>query len=107
MKTEDEGMDDAVKHSRGPWAIIGTPDMKGNLWIHSGQSVIASVQDNYNNNPKMVAANARLIAAAPSLLTALQGLLATCELNTDEMEDETRTAIRAAQDAVRNARGEV
>ena len=50
-------------------------------------------------------ANAKLIAASPDLLAALQGLLATCELNTDDMEDETRTAIRAAQDAVRNARG--
>jgi hypothetical protein len=82
-----------------------------NWWAKKGsgnQGVVS--EDGGTGRTVAVACDAKdavMLAAAPEMLTALQGLLATCELNTDDMEDETRIAIRAAQDAVRNAKGEL
>jgi hypothetical protein len=44
--------------------------------------------------------NARLIAAAPDLYAALQELLNTSELNSDEMEPETYGAMQQARAAL-------
>jgi len=44
--------------------------------------------------------HARLMAAAPQLMIALQGLLLTTELNLDELEPATLDAIALANDAI-------
>ena len=69
-----------------------------NAW--KGRTIADCGQDTPNN---MV--NAVLISTAEDLLSALEGLLRTCELNLDEMEPATQAAIEQAQAAVRKARG--
>ena len=49
--------------------------------------------------------NTRVMAAAPELLAALEGLLAAPDLNLDGLEAETISAIRAARAAIAKAKG--
>jgi hypothetical protein len=97
------------KFTPGPWMVDRLRIIR-NGTQPTGLYNVADCADptagHIDGNIEERAANAKLIAKAPEMLTALQGLLDTCELNQDDMEDETRTAIRAARDAVRNARGE-
>ena len=59
-----------TKHTPGPWQLI-TPD-RGMPWIDSMGGVIADTHSICGST----AHNGRLIAAAPDLLAALDGLLA-------------------------------
>jgi len=49
--------------------------------------------------------HARIMAAAPDLLNALTALLTATELNTDEMEQETRDMCYTAHCAISKAMG--
>jgi hypothetical protein len=51
-------------------------------------------------------ADARMMAAAPQLMTALQELLLTAELNLDEMEPATLDVLERARQAVAYAAGQ-
>lgn len=51
-------------------------------------------------------ANARLIAAAPLMLMALERLTNCPDVNFDELEDETREALDEALAAIAEAKGE-
>lgn len=78
-----------TKHTPGPWTVDeeafdndGFPET-----VIRGLGGIAGVAvaiDFGSNNPKMRHANARLIAAAPDMLTALETVLAGGHLNTGE-----------------------
>jgi len=50
-------------------------------------------------------ADARLIAAAPDLLAALEGLLGCTELNLDGMDGDTRYLIENARAVIAKAKG--
>ena len=76
-------------HTPGPWSIA--PSFAGQ-WIKAGNSYICPLPDHIEHEGKPcgsvasqdktqaeINANARLIAAAPELLTALTGILATAE----------------------------
>ncbi len=64
-----------AKHTPGPW-IYGTgPDWKGAYWIaHSQAGNAHAVLTADSNDPESHEANARLIAAAPALLAALEDI---------------------------------
>ncbi|MFA7280809.1 MAG: hypothetical protein WC100_12000 [Sterolibacterium sp.] len=59
-------------HTTGPWSAEG-PDQFGDYNIHCGheRAVVAAVISNVRS-PEEVEANARLIAAAPDLVKALE-----------------------------------
>jgi hypothetical protein len=103
------------KHTPGPWTIVGAPDSKGNLWIDSAKTVVATVQDNYHNKPELVAANAKLIAAAPAMLAALEAIHAVLNqpvqfsgerTSTDVLRLDAGYAREVAMAAIAQARGE-
>ena len=59
-----------TKHTPGPWELRGTQTIIG-----ADSTVVATVNRPMGGNRVQEEANARLIAAAPSLLAALQRLL--------------------------------
>lgn len=93
-------------HTPAPWSTHGQA-------IYSGKTYVAQCWDETSrelpeyadaiekttvpDNAAEAQANARLIAAAPELLAMIQRLLGLCELNMDNMEDETREAIDDAE----------
>lgn len=82
-------------HTPGPWRVINAAPRAG----HTTSYLLSGHEwDNAQ-------ANARLIAAAPDLLAAILGLLNTCELNAQNMEQETQEAINAAVIAIVKAKG--
>ena len=78
----------STTHTPGPWTAEETPDNSGLIIVlDSGPECpcfVAMVPDNQINSVSHQQANARLIAAAPDLLTALQRLsfAASCRENT-------------------------
>lgn len=118
-----------ITHTPGPWSFhaYGNPEpMKcksqgvefeyATYCIGSGEKLLADVryQTNSNGYPHVddlaeFAANARLIAAAPDLLEALELLLDGCvEVNHDGSVENYlhHTEVDRAREAVRKARGE-
>lgn len=85
------------KHTPGPWIFYAdTPSTDPNWHIVTTANrmrVLANVHIEPGN--AMDAANARLIAAAPDLLEALQGVLRVADRQTDEF-DAARAAIAKA-----------
>jgi len=66
-----------MEHTKGPWAIDGGTNKKGDLFIwkageYYGGHAIATIHGEIQEDVK---ANARLIAAAPDLLAACKGIL--------------------------------
>lgn len=62
-----------IGHSSGPWY---REQLKGPVRIMSGGTVVATIKDFAPDRDQRIAdANARLIAAAPDLASALAGLL--------------------------------
>jgi len=59
-----------AKHTKGPWVAVELPTV---FAVKSSDGNIASIQR--GSNPDQKQANARLIAAAPDLLDALQRLV--------------------------------
>ena len=65
------------KHTPGPWALESamssdTPHIR---YITADTKIIASVRHRTEHSQEMALANARLIAAAPILLDALQAIV--------------------------------
>lgn len=83
-------------HSPGPWHI--EPDENDQIIVDaSGENV----GEAYGNSDSTNVANARLIAAAPELLEALEGLLAS-----ESIEPNDRSGpVKRAREMVRRARG--
>jgi hypothetical protein len=72
-------------HTPGPWNIIHRTQTDGTIWIQgpttdeSGWREVCSLPYWPSRNRELEAANARLIAAAPDLLAALQAAEAVVE----------------------------
>ena len=95
-----------AQHTPGPWKLDceNLPHgPKPTLITYRGVP-IAKALDNCDSVEETYD-NARLIAAAPTLLEALENLLATTELNLDEMENSTVQAIEDAKAAIARATG--
>lgn len=86
-------------------------------WINDGKTISAQVDPAHPSYiapvcfldgdwlPEIVAANARLIAAAPALLAALQGLVGEADLGEIDHDDDTRELIERARAAIELATG--
>ena len=85
------------KHTQGPWAVRDIPT--GQRYIgpsqDGGAPSVALVLSRVNVPDERLAADARLIAAAPELMEALQRLSAQCE--------RMRMLGQSQSDAERNA----
>ena len=120
-----------TKHTPGPWEIMADPDKKGMHPLHDNRfistkgasdeisfgydkrdgnwhldegSIICQMTDSEEQE-----ANARLIAAAPELLAALQDLVKRCAaLDQSVTHDgiENCYAIAKAREAIQRAQGE-
>ena len=93
------------KHTRGPWKFSDdSAYFKTNpfsvyvqgLGVH--KTTVANIPSRKTIPEDEARANARLIAAAPKLLEALQAMLA-CVYD-EEIDDETIAAVRHARHAV-------
>ena len=79
-------MNTHTAHTPGPWIVSNVPTIENDLtsWhvfspIRNGYVIARTGKSNIDETLREAEANARLIAAAPELLTALTGLLATAE----------------------------
>jgi hypothetical protein len=72
-------MAEEVKHTPGPWRIDSDKIEHGCCWDTAIVATVPKGQGNYGEDWSRIAEcnddNARLIAASPELLTALDGLL--------------------------------
>lgn len=101
-----------AKHTPGKWYFEtdgeGTPAQHHDRYIvaENGGGRVCTMHPPNDGGRSAMDANARLIAAAPELLAALEALLETCELNLDEMEPETVQVIESAHATIQKATGE-
>lgn len=101
------------KYSSGPWkAKVGDKDRRAMSMITKANDpafTIAHVvcEAHHVEQREEDIANAHLIAAAPELLDALLSILGTTELNVDEMEYSTLSAIENAREIIAKATGEL
>lgn len=93
----------SVAHTPGPWTRT-----RGEQFRHDhsrgvrgpdGTYVAAALDFNRSDRDEECEANARLIAAAPDLLSALKNLLQVCEdeRESDDMLQDSRAAIAKAE----------
>lgn len=104
-----------MSHTPGPWRA-GRPDMAtivggfGSKWVYAGEKYIAVASGQDIESWKEIMSNAHLIAAAPDLLSALDGLLTVIgayRRTTGVMDGlALQGAEIAAKDAIKKARGE-
>lgn len=95
-------------HTPGPWKLDGVMAMDSPLWIVSipGEQARIEIAD-YSSESE---ANARLIAAAPDLLEALEDMVfladgAMAAANRDGAEYRPDEELRDAKAAIAKARG--
>jgi hypothetical protein len=93
------------KHTPGPWFVDKAPSTLGgngfSVHGHGGAAMICTAFPGGSTDriESVAEANARLIAAAPDLLDALQGLVALLpdpELDADEVQREYVLVAKAA-----------
>lgn len=94
-----------TKHTPGPWKLCFSRWANAPAEVFKGTQLIASVEQDESPDSPALAANARLIAAAPDLLHAIRELLGCTELNLEEIDDTTAEAIEIAQKALAKAEG--
>ena len=85
-----------MKHTPEPWTVDDLrPD--GNLEIVGGDDVLVAEVDP-NGSEKEVSANAALIAAAPDLLAACEGIMGLLDADLDAVAawQKEADAVRAA-----------
>ena len=96
-------------HTPGPWAANDDGLVLGNLDNYEGEAPLVcscGESDDFNMEPSLQLANARLIAAAPDLLEALQGmamLLSDVLSGAQSSEVQTRQVLNYAADLARAA----
>lgn len=96
-------------HTPGPWSVGGITDTNGGDWtVVTGRFVVASVHNGVDFSPAAVGiptsrqrANARLIAAAPELLAALEAM--RDQFQYTSINDGDDEANRLAQAAIAKA----
>lgn len=88
-------------HTTGsaPWSAFRSHRNEWYVRSSSGQ-VLATMATGIN---RLDRTHAKLMAAAPQLLAALQGLLNTTELNLDELDPTTPDALVRARQAIASA----
>lgn len=99
-------------HTPGPWSHVNGNEIhdKAARYDNAGTRIgdtpnrIAVIEYPYAD-PEGQDANARLIAAAPEMLTALRRLVACPDVNADMLSPETIVAADLARDAIRHAEG--
>jgi hypothetical protein len=95
-----------AKHTPGPWHVNTQPTYEGGHTIASasGLVVVNSVKG-YGRTDDQNEANARLIAAAPELLTALQSLTleTSHHLQSNDRAQFVENALRNAMQALAKA----
>lgn len=84
---EAEGTADRAQHTPGPWEAIQSEYSYGFAIQHSGSSIAAVWPENLRGQTLPSQANARLIAAAPDLLEALEAEMADLEEDIRWSED--------------------
>lgn len=107
-----------MKHTPAPWIVKSPTNIKGDGWtrIMSNGVQIAKVNALHPAGKREAGdfeqetANARLIAAAPELLEALQALFENCAMTHNRWGDgdntkEADAAIQAARAAIAKATG--
>jgi len=102
---------DTVKnHTPGPWEA----HENGHIYAEERANAVARIFENYYHRDGEAQANARLIAAAPDMLAALERLdvyldrFTDCEgsdLTGAHLSYEGQQAIAAARAAIHNAKG--
>jgi hypothetical protein len=91
-----------MKHTSGPWMVsdIPTRDRRISVANNGGAPDIAVVLSRISRTDAETAANARLIAAAPDLLSALNAMLTQFGMDEDEWSkptfDQARRAVAKA-----------
>ena len=89
----------STKHTPGPWhAALGDTEERTSLWAHGGH-YLGKVTGNcsHSSTQETREADARLMAAAPDLLAALEAILTV---------DNARQAHIIARAAIASATGE-
>ena len=90
-----------TQHTPGPWSVskLATPDYAPEFAIHAGDDDLARTMNGDSE------ANARLIAAAPDLLAALQRILSVrCFRN--DLSAEHHAALNDCRAAIAEAGGD-
>lgn len=96
-----------TEHTPGPW-MIKWRDGGAKINPEDGHGFLADVRmrPTYTHNTEEYGANARLIAAAPDLLEALEGLLKNAPRPKSIRKDFSYTLyLEAAKTAIAKARG--
>ena len=90
--------DNDARHTPGPWkAVEAAYNPKGWLWVQNGPgALLADVHQNVNIPLDARNANARLMAAAPELLEALQEIITAADGEGWNQLDAGFTKARAA-----------
>lgn len=95
-------------HTPGPWSVDDDdrPRMEWNRHIYGPNGLaICFMAHSNGRNPKRDAANARLIAAAPALLEALQAIVKSLSDQDEEGLIEHAEQMVAARAAIARATG--
>jgi len=104
---EHEMSTNETKHTPGPWTIqIDTGMNDGGTVIDADARGVA--MDIYGADPESAAANARLIAAAPEMLGALEGLSAYADARPqidERCQAPLFAVIKSARAAIEKAKG--
>lgn len=100
-----------TKHTPGPWKAVLVPgSYKRPALVQAGDKVVAScLGDQLNPEATSIgeaAANARLIAAAPTLLRELERLVARCDGDEGVRADGSNVDTSTAHAAIRAAMGD-
>lgn len=96
-------MSDQAKFTPGPWMVL--PSVQdGQFCILTEHGPRKDIARTYGFPGDPREANARLIAAAPELLEALQALVQRCEF--DGIPNDSLPAVEAARGAVARALGQ-
>jgi hypothetical protein len=98
---EAHTMTTQATHTPGPWAANDDGLVLGNLDNYEGEAPLVCTcgsADDFNMEPDLHLANARLIAAAPDLLDALE-TIAAGNTDPDRMVEIAREAIAKVEGA--------
>lgn len=88
------------KHTKGPWGIRITETGPWSVFNADGNWIAVTTRKQWKDEDK---ANARLIAAAPDLLEALEYMVNVCPA----IDPDGEEAHNRAADAIAKAKGEV
>ena len=94
------------KHTPGPWRVV---DSWNDYMVESQNGEEIIWQDGPHQTPAIKEANARLIAAAPDLLEALEHMLHRAHpayVGNDYMREKLIAARETARAAIAKAKGE-